>query len=144
MGEFIGIWGGGENCQIRWDTEATQYNGYNCSNNGQQKGVPGKTGYGYCGDQGSYNGGYNFRKTNLTSYSSSDTGDRPAKMFGNMGEENFGQGQLAGYCNGTYDGSQNNRGGRITYATDAASENNALYLPSRHGGSSSGVEFWRD
>jgi hypothetical protein len=146
FGEFIGIWwgNGGQTSKVTWSTETIAGADNTGASHGQQKGLSGKAGYGYGGDQGNYNGGYNFRKTNMTTTSSSDSGARPAKMFGNMGEENYGTGQLKGYVAGTYDGAQNNRGGQITYSTDSASENNALYLTSRHGGSSSGCMFGRD
>ena len=58
---------------------------------------------GYCGNEGSYNGGYNLRRWNLTNDSNTGTF---SKQRANCGEENFTMGQDWGYMIGNYDGAK--------------------------------------
>ena len=146
-GELIGIWwgNGGQTNKVQFSNDSISGANNTGGAYGQQKGLSGKLGYGYGGDQGNYNGGYNFRKTNLTTTTSSDTGARPGKILSNSGEENFGTGQTYGYCIGTYDGNgQVNRSGKFNFTNDSPSEINGALNPVGHGGASSGGCFARD
>ena len=68
---------------------------------------------GYCGNEGSYNGGYNLRRWNLTNDSNTGTF---SKQRANCGEENFTMGQDWGYMIGNYDGGKiTEHGNNITY-----------------------------
>jgi uncharacterized membrane protein len=142
-GENKGIWWGtgtNANRRIVFSTEAQATIGIAAGAHGQQKGMPAKTGFGYGGNEGTYAGGYNFRKTNITN----ETYGTVAKMWGNCGEENFGMSQDNGYMLGQYDDSigQNNRCGRHVYATDVGSQLGTTVQG--HAGASSGHGFWRD
>lgn len=146
-GEQIGVFwsNGGSRARVTWATDTVSGANGNYGAYGQQKGLSGKIGYGYGGAQGNYNGGYTFVKMNLTTSSDSDTGARPGKILSNSGEENYGTGQLYGYCIGTYDGNgQVNRSGKFTYSTDTPQEINGALSPGGHGGASSGHCFHRD
>jgi len=108
---------------------------------GQQKGISSKVGYGWAGNEGSYNGGYNLRKWNYTTESNVGT---PAKPITNSGEENMTMGQDSQYMLGMYNASgQNNRSWKWTYATDSGFEGGASMQPSAPGsGRSSGGCGW--
>ena len=112
------------------------------SNHSQQKSHQSKVGYAWAGGDGSYNGGYFFRKTNMVTnvLTSSNVGSKP---HGNTGEENYDMGQDHGYACGTYNGAQNNLGWRWNFATDSGATNSNMY---RKGipGSSSGTGGWVD
>lgn len=142
-GEYRGIfWGNsGQTQRIIYATDAIANMGHSAGAHGQQKGLMAKTGFGYGGAQGSYNGGYQFRKTNIESESSAATVTKPR---GNCGEENFGMGQDAGYMLGNYDGGQNNGSFRITYSTDAGANLGSSGEPKGKGGCSSAHMGWRD
>lgn len=143
-GENKGIWWGhggtNQNRSINFSTEAQATIGMQGGAHGQQKGMPAKTGFGYGGNEGTYAGGYNFRKINITN----ETYSTVAKMWGNCGEENFGMTQDNGYMLGQYDDQigQNNRCGRHVYATDAGTQLGTSIQG--NGGASSGHAFWRD
>lgn len=136
------IWGLGK---IKFDmyTE-TQTTGGNYANHGQQKGVPAKDGFGYGGNEGSYNGGNNFRKWNqLTDVLQSTM----AKPITDSGEENFSIGQDHHWMLGMYNtAGQNNRAWKFSHATDTGFEGGASMQPSAAGiaGRSSGHGYWRD
>jgi hypothetical protein len=145
QGEFISMhYDGSTPYQTTFSTDTVVQTGVNGGASGQQKGLSGKIGYGYGGDQGGYNAGYTFRKINLTTTSSSDTGARPGKILSNTGEENYGMGQLYGYCIGSYDNTQNNRAGKYIFSSDTPQEINGSLQPGGHGGASSGFCFNRD
>lgn len=110
---------------------------------GQQKGQPSKDGLGWAGNEGTYNGGYNFRRY---VYATETVSGTMVKPIGNSGEENFDMGQNHGYMLGMYDGAQNNRSWKWIYATSTGSELGASGQPSAPGiaGRSSGYGFWRD
>ena len=74
---------------------------------------------GYCGNEGSYNGGYNLRRWNLTNDSNTGTF---SKQRANCGEENFTMGQDWGYMIGNYDGAQNNGTWQQYYHTDSRTD----------------------
>jgi hypothetical protein len=109
----------------------------------QQKGQPSKDGVGWAGNEGSYNGGYNYRRF---VYATETVSGTMAKPIGNSGEENFDMGQDRGYMLGMYDGAQNNRTWKWIYATNTGSELGASGQVSSPGiaGRSSGHGFWRD
>lgn len=115
----------------------------NPANSMQQKSVQSKIGFGWAGGDGSYAGGYFFRKTNMTTNTlqSSNIGSKPAQ---NTGEENPTIGQTHQYVLGTFDGNQNNRAWRYNYATDSGFEGGASMQGSGVPGRSSGTNGWID
>jgi hypothetical protein len=135
-------------------TETQSIPGGNPSFHGQQKGLSSKVGKGYAGNEGSYNGGNNYRVWNYTTESVQTT---VAKPITNYGEENYVMGQSKGYQLGGYGGDgQTNRSHVFTYATNTGVELGASGQPtgtqsgtgsaagSPIGGRSSGHGFWRD
>lgn len=135
------IWGL-QKIKFNFATE-TQTTGGNYSAHGQQKGLPSKLGFGYAGNEGSFQAGNNLRKWNQVTDVLQST---IAKPITNSGEENFTQGQDHQYMLGCYAGSvQNNRSWRFTYATDTGFEGGATMQPKGgQSGRSSGHCFWRD
>jgi len=109
------------------------------SAHGQQKGQPTKVRVGYCGNEGSYNGGYNLRRWNLTNDSNTGTF---SKYRANCGEENFIMGQDWGYMIGNYDGAQNNGTWQQQFSTDTRTDHSGLQ-PTANAGQSSGHCGWR-
>lgn len=107
--------------------------------NNQQKPINTKLGRGYCGHEGTYNGGYNYRCWSLSAQNYR-TVTRP---MGNTGEENFDMGQDWQYCMGHYDGAQNNRGHKFFYATDSGYELGSGSLRTGVPGGSSGGCVWK-
>jgi len=107
---------------------------------GQQKGISSKVGKGYCGNEGTYNGGYNLRRWNV--FTETNIGN-VAKPHPNCGEENFTMGQDHQYMLGNYDGLQNNTSWKFTYATDSGVVNPSGLAPGVNGGTSSGHCGWR-
>jgi len=142
-GEDRGIyWGNsGQTQRIIYSTESIAGVGTSAGAHGQQKGLSSKDGKGYGGEQGGYNGGYQFRVTSTVNEGRITNVGKP---FGNMGEENYGHGQDKGYCIGTYDGSQNNRSFVLTYSTNSGFETGGTTQPKGHGGCSSGHCGFRD
>jgi hypothetical protein len=137
-GENKGIFWGDANRSINFSTEAQATISMAGGAHGQQKGLSAKTGFGYGGNEGNYEAGYNLRKINIANESYNTIG----KPLGDSGEENYGMSQDRGYIIGMYDGLQNNQCGRLIYATDATA---ALSTSVQgHGGASSGHCFWRD
>jgi len=106
----------------------------------QQKGISSKTGRGWFGNEGTYNGGYNLRRIQFSTDSSLGTVSKP---IGNSGEENFDMGQARQYMMGMYDGAQNNRGWKFTYATESGSELGAGSVRTGVPGGSSGHCVWK-
>lgn len=106
----------------------------------QQHGQSSKLTYVYAGNEGSYNGGYNLRRWNVTTEVNAGNITKPC---GNTGEENFDMGQDHGYMMGSYDGSQNNRAYRLNYTTDSGFEGGSTMQPKGVGGRSSGIAAWR-
>ena len=115
-------------------TSTTHY-----ANHGQQKGLSSKTRMGLCGNEGSYSGGYNWRRWNLVTDTNTGT---IGKIETNMGEENYGLGQDWQYMIGNYDGAQNNENHKMYYATDTGNTVSGL-SPSANAGQSSGHCAWR-
>ena len=108
---------------------------------GQQKGISSKVGKGYCGNEGTYNGGYNLRRWDM--FTETNIGN-VAKPEGNTGEENFTMGQDHQYMLGNYNGVQNNNSWKYTYATDTGVSNPAGLSPGVNPGTSSGHCGWRN
>ena len=107
---------------------------------GQQKGISSKVGKGYCGNEGTYNGGYNLRRWNV--FTETNIGN-VAKPHPNCGEENFTMGQDHQYMLGNYDGLQNNTSWKFMYATDSGTTSVSGLAPGVNGGTSSGHCGWR-
>lgn len=141
--ELAGYWFGNAGQKLTFGT-ATAYTVAGASNmytggQGQQKGISSKYGKGYHGNEGSYNNGYNLRRYIFAT----ETYTTVSKPVGNSGEENFDQGQNWQYMMGCYDGAQNNRGWKLTYATDTGFELGAGSVRTGVPGGSSGHGFWR-
>jgi hypothetical protein len=107
----------------------------------QQKSVQTKLVNGYAGNEGSYNGGNNFRRTNFYTDITSGTISKP---IGNCGEENFTMGQDHQYMLGMYNGLQNNISWKFNYSSETGVAGGASLEPKGKGGMSSAVCAWRD
>ena len=84
---------------------------------GNQKGIPGKTGYGWAGNEGSYSGGINMRRY---THATNTTSVQGAKPVNDSGEENFFIGQGVGVTLGSYTGAgQILNSGKYTFATES-------------------------
>jgi hypothetical protein len=132
-------WGEGAGSKVNHSTYSVSGSAFWASH-GQQKGMPTKVRLGYCGNEGSYSGGYNFRTWNLVNDSSVDTF---SKYRPNCGEENFTMGQDWGYMIGNYDGAQNNGTFLQYYHTNSRTDVGGLQ-PSANAGQSSGHCGWRN
>ena len=106
----------------------------------QQKGINSKIGRGWAGNEGSYLGGYNLRRFQFSTETSLGT---VAKPVTNCGEENFDMGQAHQYMMGCYDGAQNNRGWKFTYASETGVELGAGSVRTGIPGGSSGHSVWK-
>ena len=105
------------------------------ANHGQQKGIMSKVRVGYAGNEGSYNGGYNYRRWNLTNDSNTGTF---GKYHQNMGEENYSMGHDWQYMVGQYNGGgQNNLSHKLYYSNDSMSSPGGVQ-PTANAGQSSG------
>jgi len=108
---------------------------------GQQKGISSKVGKGYGGNEGSYQGGYLYRRW---SYATDTNIGNVSKPYGDSGEENYDMGQTHQYMLGMYNGAQNNLGHKFTYATDSGITLGAGSVRTGVPGGSSGACAWRD
>ena len=121
--ENIGIWYGGEAGAggQQTFTFATRTNvtrsGTQPGNHYQQKSIDSKFTNCYAGNEGSWNGGNNYRRTNMLTDSTTTT-TMPAKAYSNCGEENYTLGNDWQYMLGQYDGAQNNKSAKFTYSTE--------------------------
>ncbi len=108
----------------------------------QQKGINSKLSRGYCGNEGTYCGGYNLRRWNLTTEVNLGTTGKPV---GDSGEENFDMGQDHQYMMGMYDctNGQNNRGWRFSYVTETGYELGSGSVRTGVPGGSSGHCVWK-
>ena len=131
-------WSDGNGFKVNHQTFAVSGSSH-WSAHGQQKGMPTKIRLGYCGNEGSYSGGYNLRRWNLTNDSNTGTF---SKYRANCGEENFTLGQDWGYMIGNYDGAQNNGTWQQYYHTDTRTDHSGLQ-PTANAGQSSGHCGWR-
>lgn len=107
---------------------------------GQQKGINSKLAKGWCGRDGSYSGGYILNRWDFVTETLLGT---VAKPVTNSGEENFDMGQFHQYMYGCYDGAQNNRGWKFTYATDSGVELGSGSIRTGVAGGSSGHCVWK-
>ena len=108
----------------------------------QQKSTQTKQFNCYAGHEGSYNGGNNFRRTNMYTNTSGGTVAKPSQ---NSGEENYCLGQDWNYTIGLYNGSgQVNVSFRFNYATEAGYTGGTSMEPKGHAGASSAHSCWRD
>jgi hypothetical protein len=148
--EFYGFWWADNSSEASgkrkfvFTTETESTPSANIGFHSQQQGMSTKVGKGYAGNEGSYNGGFNFRITNYTTDTVTGT---VAKPIGDSGEENFDMGQDYGYMMGMYNtAGQNNRAYKFTYATNSGVELPASGQPTAPGigGRSSGHGYWRD
>lgn len=114
--------------------------GPSAGNNNQQKAINSKYGKGYAGNEGTYNGGYNFR---VMSFSTNTQARTVPKVEGNTGEENYDMGQDQQYMIGNYNGAQNNNGHKWFYATDAGYTLGAGSVRTGVPGGSSGATCWK-
>lgn len=110
------------------------------SNHHQQKTLHSKLNFTWAGNEGSYAGGANFRRTNWITRSTSGSYVKPV----NGGEENFTMGQDHGYQLGCFNGAQNNLSFRWNYVTEAGFQGGTSMEPKGKAGSSSGLGAWRD
>lgn len=128
--------------------------GISISTFGNQKGLSGKTGYGWAGNEGSYSGGNSMRRYTHTTNTTSVQG---AKPVADSGEENFFTGQAIGVTLGIYTGAgQLLNSGKYTYATESGTllPSGEWYRGTQSGtgssagsaieGASSGVGTWSD
>jgi hypothetical protein len=139
--ENVGYWWGAGGQKVTF-ASGTTYSVATASGvnvNGQQKGISSKLGRGYLGNEGGYNGGYNFRRYVV----STDSYTLVARPIGNIGEENYDMGQAWQYMMGMYDGVQNNRGWKFTYSTDTGYELGSGSVRTGVPGGSSGHCYWR-
>lgn len=113
--------------------------GTTVANHHQQKSVNSKWLYSWAGNEGSYSGGFNFRRTTWSTNTTSGTISKPV---GNCGEENFTLGQDHQYMLGQYNGAQNNISWRFNYATESGFQGGVSMEPKGKGGASSGVGSW--
>ena len=135
--ELFGVWFNGTS-RLRFtfatETQASVSASYGASS--QQRGTMTKLGFGYAGNEGSYNNGFNFRKTNLITDAQVSV---MAKPIGDSGEENFIMGQSHTLMLGMYGApgpTQSNRSWRWNYATDSGFEGGASMQPT---GTATGV-----
>lgn len=107
----------------------------------QQKGINTKLAKGYCGNEGSYNSGYNLRRWNLSTETNLGTTGKPV---GDSGEENFDMGQGWQYMMGCYTAAgQNNRGWKFNYGTETGFELGSGSVRTGVPGGSSGHCVWK-
>lgn len=107
----------------------------------QQKAVNTKLVNCYAGNEGTYNAGNNFRKTNMVTDITSGT---IAKPVTNSGEENYTMGQDHQYMLGMYNGLQNNISWKFIYSSETGTTGGSTLEPKGHAGMSSAIAGWRD
>jgi len=138
--QYYGYWGSGAQQRVTFATDTlTSWTSYFV--HPQQKGISSKLRKGYCGNEGSYAGGYNLRRWHFPT----DTNiGNVAKPQTNCGEENYTMGQDHQYMLGNYDGAQNNENWKWYYATDTGTANVNGLSPTAQAGQSSGHCAWRE
>lgn len=118
-------------------------------NHYQQKSIQSKYTNCYAGNEGSWNGGYGYRRTNMITNTSTNPTPTITKALANSGEENYTMGQDWQYTLGEYNGAQNNNAAKFTYATETQVTGGATMQPkgttgtTTIGGRSSAVCAWR-
>jgi hypothetical protein len=113
------------------------------ANHYQQKAIQSKIVNGYAGTNGSWSGGYSYRRTDFTT-NTSTSGGVITKAYTNCGEENYTLGQDHQYMLGQYNGLQNNLAAKFVYATEVQTAGGSSMQPSGIPGTSSGFGGWRD
>ncbi len=137
------IYWGGDQDRFDFATRTVQASGIRngVSNHEQQKSVQSKYMWCWAGNEGSYNGGNNLRRTNMQTDTTMGSYGKP---HGNCGEENFTIGQDWQYMLGQYNGAQNNLSWKWYYYTETGVTNSSTLEPKGKGGASSGLCGWRD
>ena len=108
----------------------------------QQKNISSKLVHGYIGNNGSWAGGYTYRRTNhLTDTTTS--GSFMNKAYTNCGEENYTLGNDKSYMLGQYNGLQNNLSAKFVYASETQTTGGSTMEPKGPAGRSSGFGAWR-
>ena len=107
----------------------------------QQKSINSKWGVSFAGNEGGYRGGYNLRRTQWASNTTSGTFSKPV---GDSGEDNQGMGQDHQYMIGMYNGLQNNISWRFNYATESGFQAGSTLEPKGNAGMSSATNHWRE
>lgn len=124
------------------NTPTTRPTSTNVSAHHQQKAVNSKVLNCYAGNEGTYNGGNSYRRTNMVTDVTSGTVAKPST---NCGEENYTMGQEWQYMLGTYNGSgQVNVSSKFFYATETGVTGGSTMEPKGQVGASSGTTGWRD
>jgi hypothetical protein len=141
--ENFGVWyTGGEHFSFHYATKTvTGRAGTIPGNNTQQKSIQSKLINAFAGNEGTYNGGFNLRRTNMITNTTSGT---VAKPVGNSGEENLTMGQDHQYMIGMFSTAQNNVAWRWNYATESGFQGSSTMEPKGKTGCSSGTCAWRD
>jgi len=111
------------------------------SNHHQQKAINSKDQYAWAGNEGTYRGGNNFRRTNWATNTTSGTVPKPVT---DSGEENLSLGQDHQYMLGMYNGNQNNISWKWIYATESGFRGASSMEPKGKPGASSGTMSHRD
>lgn len=131
------VWGDGGTRRIVFATEAQAAGVVAAGAHHQQKGMSAKTGFGYGGNEGTYENGFNWRKINITNETNVGTFAKPQES----GEENYAMAQDRGYVLGQFNGAQNNICMRVIYSNDATATLGTTVQG--HAGASSGHCGWK-
>jgi len=144
-GDSAGAFNGGaaaaQNFTFATKTSATR-SGTQPGYHHQQKAINSKLQNGYAGTDGSYAGGYSYRRTNFYTNTTS-SGGVVTKAYGNSGEENYTMGNDWSYMLGQHDGAQNNKSAKFVYATETQTTGSSTLEPKGNDGMSSAVTSWR-
>lgn len=147
--ENYGIFYSGEgySSTAQWTLEfatetMTSRTGTHAGQHFQQKSIQSKIVNGYAGNEGSWRGGYQYRRTNFTTNTTVNAGI--SKAYTNCGEENYDMGQDHQYMLGQYNGLQNNLAAKFVYSTETQTAGGSSMQPSGIPGTSSGICGWRD
>ena len=135
--------GAGAKFNMASETFSGETTGSGWGAHGQQKAINSKDHRGWCGNEGSYSGGYNFREWNLITDSMIGTFAKSIPGGSGSGEENYTMGQDHCYMLGHYTGVQSNDSMKFTYATNAQIVNPTGLAPTWRGGMSSASCGWR-
>jgi len=132
----------GSNFHYATRTHVTRSNGTQVSAFHQQKSIQSKLVFAYAGNEGTYNGGFALRRTNMIT--NTTVNGLIAKPVTNSGEENLTMGQDHQYMLGMFSTAQNNAAWRFNYATEVGFQGSSTMEPKGKVGCSSGVSSWRD
>lgn len=122
---------------LKDSTNAAQY----LTSDGQQKPIHSKLRLGWIKNEGTYQGGYNYRRWNMSTFTHMATF---TAIDTNFGEENYDMGQAHQYMMGNYNGAQNNNGHKFYYATESGTMLSTGSVRTGVPGGSSGACSWRD